>query len=156
MSIAVKRLANQKTRRETGLDYVISAMNLLTPFGSKQIKGQKPFFPGQEGALEEELLRVEKMVDTAEANSREIGVLQETFMMLKDNTFTIERSENSVLSVVEIFEIKNLLLLMEKIRGISGRIELPGEFVPEDVTELLDVLDPGGDRLLRKCRGFSR
>lgn len=147
MSIAVKRLANQKTRRETGLDYVVSAMNLLTPFGTKQIKEQKPFFPGQEGALEAELLRIEKMVETAEAHSKEIGILQETFMMIKDNTFTIERSENSVLSVVEIFEIKNLLLLMDKIRGLSGKIELPAEFVPEDVTELLDVLDPGGDRL---------
>lgn len=147
MSTAVKRLANVKTRRETGLDYVISAMNLLTPFGAKQIKEQKPFFPGQEGALEAELDRVGQMVETAEQNHKEIGILQETFMMTKDNTFSIERSGSSVLSVVEIFELKNLLLLMDKIRSLSTRISLPEEFVPEDITELLDVLDPGGDRL---------
>ena len=35
-TVIVKRLANVKTRRETGLDYVVSAMNVLTPFGSKQ------------------------------------------------------------------------------------------------------------------------
>lgn len=147
MSTAVKRLANVKTRRETGLDYVVSAMNLLTPFGSKQIKEQKPFFPGQEEALEDELDRVAKMVNTVEANKKEISILQEIFMMTKDNTFTIERSENSVLSVVEIFELKNLMLLMEKIRDLSNKIQLPEEFVPEDITEILDVLDPGGDRL---------
>ncbi len=147
MSTSVKRLANVKTRRETGLDYVVSAMNLLTPFGSKQIKEQKPFFPGQEKALEDELDRVAKMVNTVEANSKEISILQEIFMMTKDNTFTIERSENSVLSVVEIFELKNLMLLMEKIRDLSNKIQLPEEFVPEDITEILDVLDPGGDRL---------
>ena len=147
MSTSVKRLANVKTRRETGLDYVVSAMNLLTPFGSKQIKEQKPFFPGQEKALEDELDRVAKMVNTVEANSKEISILQEIFMMTKDNTFTIERSENSVLSVVEIFELKNLMLLMEKIRDLSNKIQLPEEFVPEDITEILDVLDPAGDRL---------
>lgn len=147
MFTAARRLANIKTREEAGLDYVVSAMNLLTPFGAKQIKEQKPFFPGEEGALEEELDRVAKMVDTAEANRREISILQEIFMMIKDNTFSIERSDRSVLSVVEIFEIKNLMLLMEKIRELSGRIDLPEEFVPEDITALLDVLDPGGDRL---------
>ncbi|MBQ6495674.1 MAG: hypothetical protein IJI74_00735 [Firmicutes bacterium] len=147
MSTANMRLANQKTRRETGLDYVVSAMNLLTPFGTKQVKDQKPFFPGQEEALEQELDRVAKMAETAEEHSKDIGILQETFMMIKDNTFTIERSENSVLTVVEIFEVKNLMLLMEKLRTLSGRIELPAEYVPEDITELLDVLDPGGDRL---------
>ena len=147
MSTRILRLANPKTRRETGLDYVISAMNLLTPFGAKQIKEQKPFFPGQEKDLEEELDRIERMVETAAANKSDISGLQETFMMTKDNTFTIERSGNSVLSVVEIFELKNLMLLMEKIRTISGRIDLPAEYVPETVTELLDVLDPSGDRL---------
>ena len=62
MSTANMRLANQKTRRETGLDYVVSAMNLLTPFGTKQVKDQKPFFPGQEEALEQELDRVAKQI----------------------------------------------------------------------------------------------
>lgn len=35
--MAVKRLANMKTRKETGLDFVVSAINLQTPFGVKQI-----------------------------------------------------------------------------------------------------------------------
>ena len=147
MSTRILRLANPKTRRETGLDYVIGAMNLQTPFGTKQIKEQKPFFPGQEEALEEELDRIERMVETAAANKSDIGVLQETFMMMKDNTFTIERTEHSVLSVVEIFELKNLMLLMEKVRTLSTKIDLPAEYVPDTVNELLDILDPSGDRL---------
>jgi hypothetical protein len=77
MSIAVKRLANLKTRRETGLDYVVSAMNLLTPFGAKQIKEQKPFFPGQEDALERELDRVAEMLETAEANKKEMRAISD-------------------------------------------------------------------------------
>ena len=147
MAVIVKRLANQKTRRETGLDYVASAINVLTPFGAKLIKEQKPFLPGQEEQLRAELSRVRKLADIAAANEKTTGILQETFMMMKDNTFSIERSGNAVLSVVEIFEIKSLLLLMEKVRQIGAEVVLPEEFMPEDVTELLDILDPGGDRL---------
>ena len=144
---AVKRLANVKTRKETGLDYVVSAVNLLTPFGTKQIKEQKPFVPGQEEALRAELNRVQVIMDIAEKNPKEIELLQETFMMMKDNTFTIERSGSSVLSVVEIFEIKSLLLQMEKVRILAAKLSIPAEFIPDDIEKLLDTLDPGKDRL---------
>ena len=144
---AVKRLANVKTRKETGLDYVVSAVNLLTPFGIKQIKEQKPFVPGQEESLRAELDRVQVMMGIAERNPKEIELLQETFMMMKDNTFTIERSGNSVLYVVEIFEIKSLLLQMEKVRSLADKLSVPAEFIPDDTVKLLDTLDPGKDRL---------
>lgn len=147
MTVIVKRLANKKTRRETGLDYVTTGLNLLTPFGSGLIKEQKPFLPGQEELLRAELSRIQEIKSIAEANEREIGILSEAFMMLKDNSLSIKRSGNSVLSVVEIFEIKSLLLLMVRIRDLGGKLKLPEEFIPDDITGLLDTLDPGGDRL---------
>ena len=147
MTVIVKRLANKKTRRETGLDYVTTGLNLLTPFGSWLIKEQKPFLPGQEELLRAELSRIQEIKSIAEANEREIGILSEAFMMLKDNSLSIKRSGSSVLSVVEIFEIKSLLLLMVRIRDLGGKLKLPEEFIPDDITGLLDTLDPGGDRL---------
>ena len=36
-----RRLANVKTRRETGLDYVMFNLDLNTPFGKKQLKEMK-------------------------------------------------------------------------------------------------------------------
>lgn len=146
-TVIVKRLANVKTRRETGLDYVVSAMNLLTPFGTKQIKEQKPFLPGQEDELRCELNRIKLLADISSENPKDIELLQEIFMMIKDNTFSIERCGTSVLSVVEIFEIKSLLLQMEKITKLSQKLSLPEEFACSDMSELLDVLDPGKDRL---------
>lgn len=147
MTVIVKRLANKKTRRETGLDYVTTGLNLLTPFGSGLIKEQKPFLPGQEELLRAELSRIQEIKSIAEANEREIGILSEAFMMVKDNSLSIKRSGSSVLSVVEIFEIKSLLLLMVRIRDLGGKLKLPEEFIPDDITGLLDTLDPGGDRL---------
>ena len=145
--VIVKRLANQKTRRETGLDYVVGAMNLQTPFGQKLIKEQKPFLPGQEEELKLELSHIQKMMDIEKAHEKETGVLLEAFMMMKDNTLTIERSENAALSVVEIFELKSLLLLMDKVRKLVTEMAVPEMFIPDDINELLDILDPGGDRL---------
>lgn len=142
-----RRLANAKTRKETGLDYIVSAMNLLTPFGAKRIKEQRPFFPGEEESLRLELARVQQVMEIATLHPRTIGLLQEIFMVIKDNTFTIMRSENSVLSVVEIFELKSLLLQMGKIRDLSMQLSFPDEFIPGDTTKLLDTLDPGKDRL---------
>lgn len=143
----IKRLANVKTRRETGLDYVVSAINIQTPFGSKQIKEKKPFLPGQEEELKNELGRIERMLEISRQEPKKIGLLLETFMMMKDNSFSIERAETSVLSVVEIFEIKSLLLQMDKVKRISEETRCPEEFCLEDITSLLDLLDPGKDRL---------
>ena len=40
-----------------------------------------------------------------------------------------------------------MLLQMEKIIEQANRLGFPKEFIPEDTSALLDVLDPGGDRL---------
>lgn len=142
-----KRLANIKTRRETGFDYVLSEMELGTPFGQKGMKEKQPFFPGQEELLRRELDKIEEMMRLVQANRRSVDILRETFMEMKDNSFTIERSKSSVLSVVEIFEIKSLLLQMKKIRELFQDTELPVEFVLEDTDSLLKALDPRGDGL---------
>ncbi len=42
-----RRLANVKTRSETGLDYVMSQIDLNTPFGRTILKATKPFFSGR-------------------------------------------------------------------------------------------------------------
>ena len=141
------RLANIKTRRETGLEYVVSALEIITPFGKKLIKEQKPFFPGHEGDLREEFARTERMMEIASQYKQEVNVLRECLMLIKDNTFTIERSGKSILSTVEIFELKTLLLLMGKIRSVAVECNAPEDFVPADTEELLDILDPGGERL---------
>ena len=41
-----RRLANVKTRSETGLEYVMNKLDINTPFGKKVLKETKPFFLG--------------------------------------------------------------------------------------------------------------
>ena len=145
-----RRLLNEKTGKETGFEFVRTKINLLTPLGKKVEKGTDPFFPGEEDLLELELDNVQAFINCLECNSKEVGEIQEILHCLKDITRSIERATKDVLTEVELFEIKSLLLSMDKLRGIllerlSGKI--PEEFIPVDITEPLDVLDPKGDRI---------
>ncbi|MEG0923906.1 MAG: hypothetical protein RR313_02205 [Anaerovoracaceae bacterium] len=144
-----RRLANIKTKMETGLDYVMSCIDLNTPYGKKILKETKPFYPGQEEELRIELDKIDDMISFINENSKQVEHLLEVFMEIKDSTYTIERSKKNPLSVVEIYEIKSLLLQMKKIEQLFAKSNtpMPEEFILEDTETLLDVLDPRKDRM---------
>lgn len=143
-----RRLANVKTRTETGLEYVMSCINLNTPFGRKQLKETKPFFPGEEDLLRQELDRVEYMVGFVQQNEKVVNQIAEIFMEVKESSYTISRSSKSTLSVVEIYEIKSLLLIMRRLTQLCDQAGgVPEEYQLEDTSALLDKLDPRRDRI---------
>lgn len=145
-----RRLANVKTRREAGLDYVISQLHLGTPFGKKALKEQKPFFPGEEEKLKEEFQRIQWMMDLySKEEELHSDIYAKVFHDIKDVSYTITRSKDNTLSVVELFELKMLLLEMTELIALlkKAKAHIPEEFIPRDVTCLLDRLDPRGDRL---------
>ena len=119
-----RRLANVKTRRETGLDYVMFSLDLNTPFGKKQLKEVRPYYPGEEAELRDELDRVEQMIAFVKQNQILTDKIQEVFMEVKDATLTIERSGVVTLSTVELFEIKSLLLQMRQLRKLTMEHEI--------------------------------
>ena len=119
-----RRLANVKTRRETGLDYVMFSLDLNTPFGKKQLKEVRPYYPGEEAELRDELDRVEQMIAFVKQNQILTDKIQEVFMEVKDATLTIERSGAVTLSTVELFEIKSLLLHMRQLRKLTMEHEI--------------------------------
>ena len=125
---ANRRLSNVKTRRETGLDYVMLNMDVISPFGKKALKEMRPFFPGEEEALRDELNRIDEMIGFVKENPILKDKIQEVFMEIKDSSNTISRSENSVLSVVEIYEIKSLLLQMRQLLKLTKFKEV-GDYV---------------------------
>ena len=143
------RLSNPKTKNETGFDFVLREISVVTPFGKKELRDCVPFGPGEEGALIRELGRVGKMLEAEQKYPEKTEIQRELFLEIKDNSFTIERSANNALSIVELFEVKTLLLQMKTIKELWETIpqQLPQEFVLSDTVELLDELDPGKERL---------
>ncbi|MGN1334592.1 MAG: hypothetical protein ACI4U1_05705 [Anaerovoracaceae bacterium] len=180
-----RRLANVKTRRETGLDYVMFNLDLNTPFGKKQLKEIQPYYPGEEEELRQELDRVEAMIHFVKQNQILTDKIQEVFMEVKDPSLTISRSGSTILSTVELYEVKSLLLQMRQLRKLTMEHEIgdykgchcveeckktgmteaaeksaaqqeegvpevntvPEEYFLEDTEDLLDELDPRGDRM---------
>ena len=180
-----RRLANVKTRRETGLDYVMFNLDLNTPFGRKQLKEIQPYYPGEEEELRQELDRVERMIHFVRQNQNLTDKIQEVFMEVKDSSLTISRSGSTTLSTVELYEVKSLLLQMRQLRKLTMEHEIgdykgchcveeckktgmteaaeksatqqeegaqevntvPEEYFLEDTEDLLDELDPRGDRM---------
>ena len=114
-----RRLANVKTRKETGLDYIMFNLNLNTPFGKKQLKEIQPFYPGEEAELRAELDRVEHMIHFVRQNKVLTDKIQEVFMEMKDPTLTVQRSGSTTLSTVELYEVKSLLLQMRQLRKLT-------------------------------------
>ncbi|WP_312353811.1 MutS-related protein [Aminipila sp.] len=143
------RLANVKTRKETGLSYVMQNVYTATPFGTKIMKELNPYMPGQEEALKREFSKMEKILELLNGQPNLKDILYECFMETKDCTYTLERSENSTLSIVELFELKSLLLIMEKVRKllIENREYVLDEFMLEDIEDVLNALDPGKERI---------
>lgn len=143
------RIANSKSRSELGLDFVLRNLNVLTPFGVSLVKGIIPFLPGQEEPLKYEYEKIKVFVKLLNNKEKALQQLLIELMEVKATLFTIERSEKNVLSMVELFEMKNLLLRMEKISRIIGDL-MPDpmeEFKLDDIKPLLDILDPRGDRI---------
>ena len=140
-------LATEKVKRETGLAHVFASLNILTPYGQKMLREMNPFMPGEEDRLREEFERIGKVGEIIGRDEHRTGELKEILMLVKDNTLSIEKSKDGVLTVVELFELKLLLLQMEKLRKMDETEHFPPEFVPYDVTPLLDRLDPDGGRI---------
>ncbi|GAB1475834.1 endonuclease MutS2 [Bacillota bacterium] len=146
------RLCNPKTKVETGFDYVLNALRILTPYGRKRLKVISAYEPGKEEELRLELDRLEKTIILIKDKSELAEFMQEILLDVKDNSFTIERSVGSVLSVVELYEIKTLLLQMEKIGAYleaasQSGIQIPEAFRLIDLKVLLDELDPDKERI---------
>ena len=142
-----QRLANVKTRNQAGFDFVVSNLNILTPFGETVKKNLQAFFPGEEALLKEELDRVAFLKKSREWEKTFWDSVEMTFMEMKESSFTIRRAKKDVLTVVEIFELKQLILAMEFLRnaleGYKGQEErIPDVFLLDSLEDLLKELDP--------------
>ncbi|WP_130862588.1 lysine 5,6-aminomutase reactivase ATPase KamC [Bacilliculturomica massiliensis] len=146
---APKMLANTKSRTETGFEHVLHSINVITPFGVKRVKGIRPFYPGQERELREEFEKMDLIRSMVRDYPKEMEELSEIFMEIKEIGFTLDRSLKNVLSVIELYEIKTFLLQTERARNLLSDIShnMPPEFRLADTTALLDVMDPGKDRI---------
>jgi len=124
-------LFEERTEKSLELKRVLAELHPVTPFGQEFRNAMKPFLPGQETALLDELQRVETIRLLVEKQRTVFVELRSAMRQLKDIKRSVERAiEGLVLSPVEFFELKNMAAIFKTIIACNKQIlwKMPEDF----------------------------
>jgi DNA mismatch repair ATPase MutS len=135
----------ENTIKNVNFDYIFNELKTITEYGLKVKQEAKIFVKGQEADLKTEFNKIRAFIENRQRRDI-IDVLKH----IKNILETIERAKsNQVLDEVELFEIKNFLILIEKtdkiLRGISATDIKLLKLTP--LPQLYEKLDPAHEKL---------
>ena len=137
-------------RENIGFEFIKSKMLPATPFGAELVKSIRPFRKDERDILETELSNLNKLSLNYEEVKSDINAIRRIFMQMKDVRGSIKFGRDNTLSDIELFEIKILLMQLEKLKPVVERVadelRLCGFFM-EPVSIAVDILDPDGRRI---------
>ena len=139
-----------RQRENIGFEFIKSKMLPATPFGMELIKNISPFKKEEEYILKEELNNLNKLSKKYDIVKADINAVRRIFMQMKDVRGSIKFGTENILSDIELFEIKIILMHMEKLKPLieklTQNLTLTG-FKIEDLKDAVDILDPDGRRI---------
>lgn len=137
-------------RENIGFEFIKSKMLPATPFGAELVKSIRPFRKDERDILETELSNLNKLSSNYEEVKSDINAIRRIFMQMKDVRGSIKFGRDNTLSDIELFEIKILLMQLEKLKPVVERVSdelgLCGFFM-EPVSIAVDILDPDKRRI---------
>ena len=137
-------------RENIGFEFIKSKMLPATPFGAELVKSIRPFRKDERDILETELSNLNKLSLNYEEVKSDINAIRRIFMQMKDVRGSIKFGRDNTLSDIELFEIKILLMQLEKLKPVvervSDELRLYGFFM-EPVSIAVDILDPDKRRI---------
>ena len=137
-------------RENIGFEFIKSKMLPATPFGAELVKSIRPFRKDERDILETELSNLNKLSLNYEEVKSDINAIRRIFMQMKDVRGSIKFGRDNTLSDIELFEIKILLMQLEKLKPVvervSDELRLCGFFI-ETVSIAVDILDPDKRRI---------
>ncbi|HHZ02170.1 MAG TPA: DNA mismatch repair protein MutS [Tissierellia bacterium] len=141
----MKNFMTENTIKNINFDYIFNEVRPITEYGIKAKMEAKPFKKGQEADLREEFSKVRAFIELRQRREI-IDILRH----VKNISETIDRAENNqVLDEVELFEIKNFLILVEKMNKVLRSISVENLKLPQltPLPHLYELLDPAGEKL---------
>lgn len=137
-------------RENIGFEFIKGKMLPATPFGAELVKSIRPFRKDERDILETELSNLNKLSSNYEEVKSDINAIRRIFMQMKDVRGSIKFGRDNTLSDIELFEIKILLMQLEKLKPVvervSDELRLCGFFM-EPVSIAVDILDPDKRRI---------
>ena len=139
-----------RQRENIGFEFIKSKMLPATPFGMELIKNISPFKKEEEDILKEELNNLNKLSKKYDIVKADINAVRRIFLQMKDVRGSIKFGTENILSDIELFEIKIILMHMEKLKPLieklTQNLTLTG-FKIEALKNAVDILDPDGRRI---------
>ena len=132
-------------RRNLELDYIFGRLTVYTPYGEQQKKAMKPYLPQEMQALKEELDRIGKVLWLLERERYTFVEIRNVLKHVKDLRGSFKRIEENIpLTLVELFELKVFVGLLEKLTEQLTKLkwEIPQELQVIALPELKALLDP--------------
>lgn len=130
---------------DIGFEFLMHRLETITPYGKDRYLHQKPYLPGEEDRLEEELSAVQFFYQLDPIVTRRISGGLTPF---KDIRRSVERlSHGGVFDEVEFYEVKHFCYYSEALRELVSELNNPRlELRPSD--EIFRLLDPQANRRL--------
>ncbi len=134
---------------DIGFDYVLAGLEPWSPFGEELRRRLKPYGKAERAALLGEFRNISVIAEAFSADPSSFGPLARALMQLKDIRRSLQRSRETTLSDIELFEIKRFLILAGSLDEAYSALPFAGELYGIRIfalPEALDILDPDGMR----------
>lgn len=139
----MKRFMTENTAKNINFDYIFSEVKPITEYGIKKKQEALPFFKGQEADLKNEFNKIRAFIENRKRRDI-IDVLKH----IKNIYETIERAnKNQVLDEVELFEVKNFLIQVQRLDKILRGISINNLKQLTPLPQLYELLDPSHENL---------
>ena len=135
---------DELTTESLDIDYILSNIETLTPYGKTYKDQLRPYLPGQEERLIEELDKIESVIAHVRDNKFKKDI-KSILIHIKDLRTSVRRAmEGSVLTEVELFEIKTFLYLLRDLEKVIIKHQLDSfeDIEIVRIEELERLLDP--------------
>lgn len=137
------------TKESLEIQYILNKIHTLTPYGKMYKEKTRPFLPGEEETLIEELEKIEFYMKYAR-NSQFIREINNIFYHIKDLRQSVKKAKSKgTLSEVELFELKQFLFLIRDLDNLLNKYNIPlwEDMKISPIEELEKLLDPENTRI---------
>ncbi|MBB6215586.1 DNA mismatch repair ATPase MutS [Anaerosolibacter carboniphilus] len=164
-------LLSERVLKNLEIDYIFNRLTVYTPYGEALKREMRPFMFCDRKSLGEELDRIERVVALIEKDRYTFVEMRSVFKHIKDLRGSFQRAKEEItLSLVELFEIKTFVGMLEKLTHYQEKLkwDWPEFLKVRPILGLKKLLDPQesgintfyiydeySERLktLRKCMG---
>ncbi|WP_294704347.1 hypothetical protein [uncultured Fusobacterium sp.] len=143
------RFIDDKSLNRLGFKTLLNRVETLSPYGAEKLKKIKNYLRGQEKELEIEFFKMETFLEFSEKNRDVVRNIEGVIHRLKNIKNVLNNClKGNILDDVDFFELKVQGMLMQNLDEYLK--ELPKEleiFRLNDIKELIEALDPDGERV---------